>query len=212
MEWNAQKSANSPSGLKYYLHASPCCVNVCRKRWSNSLRRRSRPHNTTAHLSENPWTRFGPRSPMNFSKALSHFGWANRRRWRGQRARLDVLQLPMGNVSPPHRRGITNSLLSILTSSGGSKLPSPPSTESYVRREKEQAPASWEMYLTAFEDILTRQSYFSISSHRLAHAVINRKALTLFTYSLKDSLLFICMRIIFPPNLAFYILFSNPYL
>lgn len=90
-------------------------------RWSTSLQRRTQYHNTTAHLSENPWMWLCPSSPVNFYKplrALSHFSRANHRRWRGQRAPLDVLQLPMGNVSPSRRRGITNSLLSVLTRDG----------------------------------------------------------------------------------------------
>lgn len=110
-------------------------------RWSTSLRGRSQSHNTTAHLSENPWTGLGRSSPVNFYKpprALSHFSWANHRRWRGQRARLDVLQLPMGNVSRSHRGGITNSLLSVLTSDGGrsSTLTSPAVHRELCMRKK----------------------------------------------------------------------------
>ncbi len=164
-------------------------------RWSTSLRRRSQSHSSVAHLSENPWMLLLRNSPMNFYKplrALSHFSRANHRRWRGQRAPLDVLQLPMGNVSPSHRRGITNSLLSVLTSDGGcSKLTSPA-----IHRE---LCMTWERTACCYlgnlshlmlEDILTRVSYIfhhvpQVMQSVPTSRVINRKGLTLFTFSLK---------------------------
>lgn len=129
-------------------------------------------------------------SPVNFYKPLqasSHFSWANHKRWRGQRALLDVLQLPMGNVSPSHRQGITNSLLSVLTSDGGcSKLTPPPSIGNYAWREKEP-PATWEMSHLVLEDILTRVYYIFHCISQVIQStsrVLNRKGVTLFTFSL----------------------------
>lgn len=132
---------------------------------------------------------------MNFHKpprALSHFSWANHRRWRGQRARLDVLQLPMGNVSPSHRPGITNSLLSVLTSNGGcSKLTAVPVHIKLCMTRERTAPCSLgNLSHLGLEDILTRVSHIfhhisqGVQSLRTS-GVINRRGLTLFTLSLK---------------------------
>lgn len=165
-------------------------------RWSTSLLRRSQSHNAVAHLSENPWMWLLRQTPPWIStsppRAMSHFSRANHRRWRGQRAPLDVLQLPMGNVSPSHRRGITNSLLSVLTSDGGcSKLTSPAvHRELCMTWERTASCYLWNLSHRVLEDILTRvsrafhhvpQVMQSVPTSR----VINRKGLTLFTFSLR---------------------------
>lgn len=118
------KSHNYPAGFKYYyLHASISCVNVCNKVIYESPEAIAVPQYLgTSVKKKQPGCASAGVPHVNFYKplrALSYFSWANHKRWRGQRAALDVLQLPMGNVSPSHRRGITNGLLSVLTSDGG---------------------------------------------------------------------------------------------
>lgn len=127
----AWTSFNSPAGLKYYyLHASFSCVNVCNKAipavsWGK------RGTTIPLHICQKTpgcvsagvplWISISPRElcPISAEQTTGDEG--------GRGQRLDVLQLPMGTVSPSRRPGIINRLLSVLTSRGGrSKLTSSP--------------------------------------------------------------------------------------
>lgn len=89
----------------------------------------------------------------------------------------------MGNVTPSHRRGITNSLLSVLTSDGGcSKLTLTP-----VHRELSM---TWgrtaSRYLGNLSHLALGDTYFITFLERVpTSSVKNREGLTLFTLSLK---------------------------
>lgn len=192
--------ARQKSLLSWYcfLHAAISCVNVCIKVIHQSPEEIAVPlyHTTLSKKKKNPWMWLCQNSPVNLHKpprALSHFNWANHRRWLGQRAPLDALQLPMGNVSPSHRRGITNSLLSVLTSDGGcSKLTAPHLVHRELCMTRERIAPCYLRNLSylVLEEILTRVSYiFHHISQGLQSVptsrVINRKGVTLFTFSLK---------------------------
>lgn len=195
------KSFNSPADFKYYLHASISCLNVCNKVIQQSPEGMAGLQYPSTSVRK-PLDAALPELPLNFHKplwALSHFSWANHRKGKGQRATLDVPQLPMGNASPSHTQGITNSLLSALTSEGGcSKL-----TARAVHRElcwTWGGTAPW--YLgnlshLVFEDILTRASHIfhyicqGMQSVPTSERVVNRRGLTLFTvWTLNTSSLF----------------------
>lgn len=155
-------------------------------RWSES-------RNPVAGLSENLCIGSWRSSPMNFYKppwTLFYFSRANHRRRWGQRAPLDVLQLPTGKVRPSHRPRITNSLLSVLTSDC-SQLTPPHFTYRELCTTWERALHLRNVSHLQPEGILTGLSYVFHSKYQVIKSepkssIINRKSLTLFTFCLTE--------------------------
>lgn len=186
----AWTSFNSPAGLKYYyLHASFSCVNVCNKAipavsWGK------RGTTIPLHICQKTpgcvsagvplWISISPRElcPISAEQTTGDEG--------GRGQRLDVLQLPMGTVSPSRRPGIIDSWASWqAAAAAASSPPAPlqsPSTENYARHKKGT------LSNLVLRDILTRvpcifHSSVQVIQSGVTSRVINRKGLTLFTRS-----------------------------
>lgn len=171
----AWKSCDSPAGFKYYLHASFSFVNVCNKVIHQSPEAITVPqcHGTSvrkpldvAPLGVPLWISLNPCElcPISAEQTTGDE--------RGQRAPLDVLQLPIGNVSPSHRWGITNSLLSVLTSDGGcSKLTSTPCPQRIMRDKRNNCLPLNGKFISSGAQRAFDKSILHISSHRSGNVV-----------------------------------------